>query len=195
VRTTVQALTLITALLLAGCAATPAPPAPSTPSATVTSTQPTVAQSQSPSLSPSLEPTTPAPTPTPAPVVLTVKNNREVAALMAEKDYCSESIASFAAKYEGRTIAFNGSIAAMNNHEDYTTRYDILLAPGDRGSSSTIGPAFQFSDVNMFDLNLTGSNVPDAIGLDDKLRIVAQVGSYNSTQCLFFLHPISTAVR
>jgi hypothetical protein len=84
----------------------------------------------------------------------------------------------------------------MNNHGDYKTRYDILVGAGDYSNSSASGPNFQFKNVNTtYDLHLTGSNIPDTIGVGDNLHIVAQVEDYNTTQQLFFLKPISTEVR
>jgi len=83
----------------------------------------------------------------------------------------------------------------MNNHGNYKTRYDILVSAGDDSESSAIGPAFQFQDVGIFELHLTGSNIPDHVGKGDNLHIVAQVEDFNSTQCLFFLKPVSTEVR
>lgn len=127
--------------------------------------------------------------------VLTASNNAEFAALLAEPDYCSDSIQRFAATYGGRTIEFDGNIAAFNNHGDYDTRFDILIHPGDFDPSSAIGPAFQFRDVNIVDLNLTGPNVPDTIGLGDNLHVKAEVGAYDATSCLFFLTPLATSVR
>jgi hypothetical protein len=81
------------------------------------------------------------------------------------------------------------------NHGDAKTRYDFLIAPGDQGPESTRGPEFKFEDVNYLDLNLTGPNTPDAIGMGDLLHVVARVEEYNPTQCLFFLDPVTTEVR
>src|SRR3954447_26265463 len=72
--------------------------------------------------------------------VVTAANSKELAALLKVRDYCDQSIASFASKYADRTIEFDGSIANMMNHGDYDTRYDILIAPGNNGPESTIVP-------------------------------------------------------
>lgn len=127
--------------------------------------------------------------------VLTRQNNKEFAALLATSDYCDETIGAFAAKYENRTIEFDGSIAAMANHAKYETRYDILVSPGDEGPKSGRGPALKFEDVNVLDLHLTGANAPDAVGVGDLVHVVARVGKFNPNQCLFFLDPVSTGVR
>ncbi|WP_200210906.1 DUF4839 domain-containing protein [Micromonospora coerulea] len=126
--------------------------------------------------------------------VLTVENSKDLAALLAVRDYCDETIGTFAAKYEGRTIEFDGSIASMLNHGDYKTRYDILVSPG-KGPKSVVGPAFKFEDVNVLDLHLTGANIPDSVGTGDLLHVVARVGEYNPDQCLFFLEPVATKIR
>lgn len=127
--------------------------------------------------------------------VLTADKSGEFAALLAVSDGCDETIAPFVAKYGGRTIEFDGSIAHMANHGDYDTRYDILVYPGNKGPLATVGPAFKFEDVSVADLNLTGAKIPDSVGEGDRFRFVAEVVKYNPTQCLLFLAPVSTRVR
>lgn len=143
---------------------------------------------------------TPLPSATPTPSeetdpVITAANNKEFAALLKAGDYCDLSMGKFATKYEGQKIEFDGSIAYMQNHEDYDTRYDILLGPGDAGTNTTVGPAFKYDNVSMLDLNFTGANTPSYVSEGDKLRFTAEVGEYNPDQCLFFLAPDATAVR
>jgi hypothetical protein len=127
--------------------------------------------------------------------VLTADNSRELAALLALPDYCDQTVARFATEYSGRTVEFDGSIANMASHGDYDTRYDILIAPGTKGPESTVGPAFKFEDVNVFELNLTGAEIPDSVGEGDRFHFVAQIVEYNPDQCLLFLEPVSTGVR
>jgi hypothetical protein len=147
----------------------------------------------SPSPTESAEPSAP-PTDSPAEQALTVKNSKELAALMASTDPSGKA-QKFAAKYEGRTIEFDGAIAAMNNHGDYDTRYDILVIVGN-SAEGTRGPSFQFRDVNLSsDLHLTGSNIPDTLGIGDKLRVTAQVAQYEESTDLFLLEPLATKVR
>jgi hypothetical protein len=127
--------------------------------------------------------------------VLTRTNSEELAALLAVSDSCDASIAPFVANHGGRTIAFDGSIVDVANHGDDDTRYDMLLAPGNKGPQSTVGPAFKFEDVNVSDLNLTGDTVADSVDEGDRFRFVAEVVRYNAKQCLLFLAPVSTTVR
>jgi hypothetical protein len=125
-----------------------------------------------------------------------VETNEELAALLELPDYCSPAIADFADRYSGRTIAFDGNIGAMNDHGDYATRYDILIGAGDSSETSAPGPAFQFRDVNATsDLHLTGSNIPDSIGVGDNLRLTAQIDRFEGNSCLFLLKPLSTESR
>ncbi|MFG1747265.1 DUF4839 domain-containing protein [Micromonospora chalcea] len=139
----------------------------------------------------------PAPSTARSEAVLTVENNEDLAALLvAVNDY--DLFEDFAAKYRGRTIRFDGVVAAMSHHGDYKTRYDILVLAGDSTGSKVTGPNFQFNDVNMTsDLRLTGSNVPDVISVGQKLRITAEVEGYAGPehQDLFRLDPVSTEVR
>ncbi|MEV7982589.1 DUF4839 domain-containing protein [Streptomyces sp. NPDC086519] len=142
----------------------------------------------------------PSDTPTPTAAesavtkVITPQNNPEFAALL-KADYCDDANRNFATKYEGQTIAFDGSIVNMAPHGDYDTRYDFLLGPGDKGPKTVVGPAFRYEDVNILDLNLTGKKIPATVGAGDKFRFVAEVGEFNADQCLFSLAPISTEVR
>ena len=124
---------------------------------------------------------------------LTAKNNTELEALLADGDY--ELSEAFAAKYEGRTIAFDGSVDYMANHDDYDTRYDLLLSAGDYSETTQQGPTFKYEDVNFSDLNVTGRDAPEYVGQGDNLRFTAEVGEFNSDTGIFFLHPVATEAR
>lgn len=126
--------------------------------------------------------------------ILTAATNADLAALLAGDD-CGDTIEQFASTYRGRTIEFDGHIADMSNHGDYETRYDILVRSGDFSESSANGPNFQFRDVNISDLHLAGSSIPDSVRQGDNLHVVAQVEGYDRSSCLFFLDPVSTEVR
>ncbi|MFC4714205.1 DUF4839 domain-containing protein [Planococcus dechangensis] len=127
--------------------------------------------------------------------ILTSENNEDLAALLSVNDTNDSSVSVFAKKYAGRTIEFDGYIAHMIPHDTYTTRYDILINTGDYGETTYDGPDFKFEDVNIFDLNLTGSEIPETIGMGQNLRITAVVEEYNENPGLFFLNPISTEIR
>ncbi|MGY1827006.1 DUF4839 domain-containing protein [Blastococcus sp. SYSU DS0541] len=174
----------------------------SQPSASATDAEVGADPTQVPAVPSSAAPTTSAPT-TPVPTTsatdetLTVENNADLAALLALTQPNAPAVSEFAAKYRGRTIEFDGNIAYLNPHGSYTTRYDLLILSGDYSSeAASPGPNFQFRDVNITnDLQLTGPNVPDTIGVGNNLHIVARVGDYNSTQELFLLEPVRTEVR
>lgn len=154
-----------------------------------------VEPSRTPPEDPTQEPSeTPPGEPSERDEILTAVNNKDLAAILVETDNCGDSVTGFAGKYRGRTIEFDGSISAMSNHESYNTRYDIIVSPGDKGSSSTRGPNFQFRDVNLLDLKFTG-DVADSVGLNDKLHVVAEVDEFLSSQCLLLIEPVSTQLR
>jgi hypothetical protein len=137
---------------------------------------------------------TPEPSETPSGQALTKRNNDEFAALLKVPDTCDERVASFVAEYAGRTIEFDGSIANLAKLGE--TRYDILIAPGNKGPNSTVGPSFKFEDVNVFDLNLTGEDVPDSVGEGDRFHFVAKVvDGFTPDNCLLFLEPVSTRAK
>lgn len=132
------------------------------------------------------------PSPTPAEEEpLTPRSNPEFATIL-QGDNCGPQLRRFAEKYEGRTVEFDGSVAAVANHGDFDTRFDFLIAPGDAGAESAVGPSFKFEDVNFFDLNVSGT---DSISLDDRLRVTAVIQEYNSGQCVLLLDPVATSAR
>ncbi|MBT1185260.1 DUF4839 domain-containing protein [Streptomyces sp. CJ_13] len=126
--------------------------------------------------------------------VITPQNNPEFAALL-KANPCDKANLDFANRHKGQTVAFDGSIVNMAPHGDYDTRYDFLLGPGDEGPNTGVGPAFKYEDVNVFDLKLTGKKIPTTVGAGDKFRFAAEVGEFNTAQCLFFLNPVSTETR
>lgn len=127
--------------------------------------------------------------------ILTIANNNDLVTLLAVKDPSDPIVSAFATKYAGKTIAFDGNTAAVNNHEGFTTRFDYLIYAGDYNASSASGPNFQFSDVAYYDLHLTGSNIPDTFGVGQNIHIVATVGQYNPSSSLFQLKPVSIEMR
>ncbi|MCV9885132.1 DUF4839 domain-containing protein [Metabacillus halosaccharovorans] len=127
--------------------------------------------------------------------ILTVKNNKDLAAMLEVKDEFHPIVGEFAKKYAGRTIEFDGNIANMTQHEDYTTRYDILIYAGNYSETTFSGPNFKFEDVSVLDLNLTGSKIPEKIGMGQNLHITAVIEEYNGVSGLFFIKPISIEIR
>ena len=126
---------------------------------------------------------------------LTIDNCADLSTLLALKNPEDDFVKNFSNKYIGSVIEFDGNIAYMSNHNDYKTRYDILIYGGNYSETSAFGPNFQFVDVNISDLNLVGENIPDSIGIGNNLHIIAEVGEYNELTGLFELYPISIQVR
>jgi hypothetical protein len=127
--------------------------------------------------------------------IITVDNNKEFAVLLQLKDEFDPSIKEFATKYAGITIEYDGNIANMMQNGNYKTRYDILIYAGDYSETNAIGPSFKFKDVNVSDLNITGSEIPENIGAGQNIHIIAKVEEYNEVSGFFFLKPVSTKFR
>lgn len=127
--------------------------------------------------------------------ILTVENNAELAAILAETDPGSLIVSEFAKKYSGKIIEFDGNISNMINNSNYKTRYNILICAGDYSEVTAIGPNFKFENVNISDLKLTGSEISDSIGAGQNLRITAEVKEYKENSKLFMLRPICTKIR
>lgn len=150
-------------------------------------------QAAAPRDEPSTEPEEPVATAPAVETPLTVENNADLAALLTGPAE-GPTVEAFVQKYAGQLIEFDGAIGAMNNHEGYTTRYDILIVSGDYSEThSNGGPSFQFRDVNITnDLHLTDDS-PDTIGVGDNVHVIARVVSFKDP--LFFLEPVQTSVR
>ena len=70
----------------------------------------------------------------------------------------------------------------MQHHENYDTRYDILMGPGNAGPKTTAGPAFKYENVNMFDLKFTGKSVPSNVTEGDTFRFTSEVPYIGKTE-------------
>jgi hypothetical protein len=143
-----------------------------------------------PSVEPSPEPEeTDSGTPSAEPT-LTIKNNPELAKLLSS-DQDDALAASFAKKYAGRAIEFDGNLGALQHHGDAETRYDMLILAGDFDENKAIGPNFRFVDVSpVLDLHPTSKNPPDTIKVGDNLHVVARVGEFNGLAGTWELEPI-----
>lgn len=122
---------------------------------------------------------------------LTVDNCPELAAMLSNKAEIDSSYSSFASKYKGQNIEFDGRIDYCAKHENYNTRFDYLVSAGDYDPDHQIGPTFKFEDVNYYDLNTDLDTV--SVGLN--VHIVAEVKSFDSNSGLFYLDPVSVTGR
>lgn len=123
---------------------------------------------------------------------LTVDNCSALATLLALKDPSDPSVSAFARQYYGRVIEFDGCVTAMQNHGNYKTRWDVLLGAGDFDTNRMRGPNFRLTDVNYYDMNVTGG---DSVHVGVNVYVVARVGNYNANTSLFELDIISMRIK
>ncbi len=121
-----------------------------------------------------------------ADAVITVNNNADFEKLVTST---STDAGWFADAYSGRTVEFDGYVADIAAHEGKRARWDILIYYGDSGAAR--GPNFKFSDIGLTNLGLKG----DYLSNDTDVHVVAKVSSYNKTQDLLFLTPVSMVER
>lgn len=127
--------------------------------------------------------------------ILNVSNCQDLANILAVKDEFDPRIEEFADKYSGQKIEFDANVVDVASHNGYNTRFDYLLLGGDYGSKNISGPYFQFEDVNYYDLNLEGENVPDSFTVGLNVHIIATVEEFDSNSGLFKLDPVKITIR
>lgn len=132
--------------------------------------------------------------------ILTVNNNKELAAVIKVKDPLDPIVKEFAEKYYGRTIEFDGYIIDLYPHTDtsvftgkettYKTIYDVFPIAGnveDGESTLLYGPTLNMERVTI-------SRFP-AIIKNKNVHIIAKVKGYNEKSGFFYLDPISIETR
>lgn len=107
----------------------------------------------------------------------------------------SEDASWFSSKYRGRIIEFDGYIADIVNHENYDTRYDVLILGGDYGASPSLGPYFRITDANTHDMGIDDLFLPSYMSNGSNVHIVAKVGDYSSMQGWLELDPVTIEPR
>lgn len=123
-------------------------------------------------------------------VVLTTANCPDLATLLSSSDMDASW---FVSKYAGKTIEFDGNIAYLAPHANYTTRWDVLINAGDYDPDHAQGPEMQYENVNTFDMGFDDSL--DEIRTGTNVHIKAIVKDYNASTCLLHLDPVSMSAR
>lgn len=71
-----------------------------------------------------------------------------------------------------------------------------MVWAGDNIDYDVTGPNFLFRDGNIvYDLELTGPDIPDYVREGQESRFTAEVVEYEENSPLFLLDPVSTEVR
>ncbi len=122
--------------------------------------------------------------------VLTTTNCPDLATLLSSSDMDASW---FVSKYAGKTIEFDGNIAYLAPHANYTTRWDVLINAGDYDPNHAQGPEMQYENVNTLDMGFDDSL--DEIRTGTNVHIKAIVKDYNASTCLLHLDPVSMSAR
>lgn len=122
--------------------------------------------------------------------VLTTTNCPDLATLPSSSDMDASW---FVSKYAGKTIEFDGNIAYLAPHANYTTRWDVLINAGDYDPNHAQGPEMQYENVNTLDMGFDDSL--DEIRTGTNVHIKAIVKDYNASTCLLHLDPVSMSAR
>ena len=125
--------------------------------------------------------------------ILTVDNNSDFAALMKIADQTdAATIKQFVNAHIGEVIEFDGCIALMMNHNNYKTRFDVLIAGGNYDADKVYGPLFAFEDVSYYDMNVSGS---DTVAEGMNFKIVAEIKGFSDEGGYVLLEPVSLTER
>ena len=128
---------------------------------------------------------------------ITIKNNEEFVAVLAVANEYDPIVGEFVEKYKGQTIDFDGCLILIEKHEDYDTRYDILLSAGDYVNEDTAnpGPLFKMEDVNNTDMGISDLYLPDFMSVGHNIHVVAKIIEYDADRGLFMLNPVLVEER
>lgn len=128
---------------------------------------------------------------------LTVDNCEELAAMLLVEAEIDSLYSEFAEAYKESVIEFDGCITYVANHDDYDTRFDILLSAGDYIDDNTAnpGPVFKFEDVNTMNLGIEDLFLPEFIKAGSNVHVIAKVKNFNADTGLFFLEPVTITER
>ena len=117
--------------------------------------------------------------------VLTVDNCEDLAKLIHmdwQKD--RTAISNFASKYKGDTIRLEMLTAYVEQNGNYKTRFNYTLYAVEGENVMLSGPVFVFEDVNYYDLNLVGPNIPDAFGTGVHCEVKAKIVGFKDGMIL-----------
>lgn len=129
---------------------------------------------------------------------ITVDDNEDLRALLQLHDDFDESISTFAKKYSGKNIEFDGcfsDVYAENKGKDYPIyRYSVLIGAMDYDPDKAIGPNFHVSDLRLDQFNWVGDQ-PNTIETGQNVHMMVRLGVFNSNNGLYELTPIETRLR
>lgn len=124
--------------------------------------------------------------------ILTIETCTDLKTLLSIDGEINDFYSEFAETYKGLIISFEGCITYVTNHDDYDTRYDIMISGGDYvdNGTSNLGPVFKFENVNVSNLGINDLFLPDFVKVGTNIQITAMVQNFNSETGLFFLKPV-----
>ena len=108
----------------------------------------------------------------------TISNCSDLVTLVNLVNPSDSFISTFANRYDGDYIKFDGCVWAKSLSSGYNTRYDVLLGTKDFDADNAYGPNFQIRQ------HYFGSTT---INVGHNVTVLARVGSYNTNSEIFIL--------
>lgn len=126
---------------------------------------------------------------------ITIDNNENFSELMKITDQTDSTTIKNLLKLirkEGKIVEFDGCIGFLMQHENYKTRFDVLVVGGDYTAERVYGPLFSFENVSFFDMNVSGTDTVEG-GMN--FHIIAKIKGFNDEGNYVILDPIELKVR
>lgn len=126
---------------------------------------------------------------------ITIDNNENFAELMRISDQADSTTIKNLLKLikkEGKIVEFDGCVVFLMQHENYKTRFDVLVVGGDYRAERVYGPLFTFENVSFYDMNVSGTDIVDG---GTNFHIIAKLEGFNDEGNYVILDPIELKVR
>lgn len=125
---------------------------------------------------------------------LTVDNCEDLQIMLDNPADIDSSYTAFGIAYAGRTFEFDGCIRSVMNHDNYNTRYDVLISGGDFDPDHQNGPSFKFTNVSGSDMGV-GLFAEDVIREGANVHVTAVVKFFDSSSGVFNIEPVKVTSR
>lgn len=123
--------------------------------------------------------------------------NSDIANILSKRNPTEIELCDFVNEFKGKTIEFDAYVNNIMTHDNYKTRYDILLMVGDYVNDDHVspGPIFKIVNANSHDLGNNSLYLPSFMKYGTNVHVVARVENYNQSSGVVELKSILVKER